>query len=71
MSFHDALRPTFMPEEPKICGMKRKLYSEMLDWKAKWAGQYALMIEGARRVGHLINGDDFGIIFTNQCIRSA
>ena len=31
--------------------MKRKLYSEMLDWKAKWAGQYSLMIEGARRVG--------------------
>ena len=34
-----------------MCAMKRKLYSEMLDWKAKWAGQYSLMIEGARRVG--------------------
>ena len=31
--------------------MKRRIYSEMIEWKSKWANQYALMIEGARRVG--------------------
>ena len=30
---------------------KRKLYDEMLEWKTTWNGQYALLIEGARRVG--------------------
>lgn len=27
---------------------KRKLYSEMLQWKQQWQGKYALLIEGAR-----------------------
>lgn len=30
---------------------KRKIYSTLLDWKAKWSGEYALMLSGARRVG--------------------
>lgn len=30
---------------------KRKLYSKMLQWKQQWQGKYALLIEGARRVG--------------------
>ena len=30
---------------------KRKLYDKMLQWKQQWKGQYALLIEGARRVG--------------------
>ena len=29
----------------------RKAYSEMLKWKSKLADKYALLIEGARRVG--------------------
>ena len=35
---------------------KRKAYSQMLDWKANLADRYALLIEGARRVGktHLV-----------------
>lgn len=35
---------------------KRKAYSRMLKWKAKFAGKYALLVEGARRVGktHLV-----------------
>ena len=35
---------------------KRKLYDQMLDWKNKLADRYALLIEGARRVGktHLV-----------------
>ena len=30
---------------------KRKLYDEMLRWKQTWQGKYALLINGARRVG--------------------
>lgn len=30
---------------------KRKLYDEMLQWKQMWQGKYALLINGARRVG--------------------
>lgn len=29
----------------------RKAYAEMLDWKRRLAGRYALLVEGARRVG--------------------
>lgn len=34
----------------------KKAYTKMLDWKASLAGKYALLVEGARRVGktHLI-----------------
>ena len=31
--------------------MKRKVYDQLLDWKKHSAGQYALLLEGARRVG--------------------
>lgn len=36
--------------------LKRKAYSQMLEWKSKLADRYALLIEGARRVGktHLV-----------------
>ena len=35
---------------------KRKAYAEMLDWKKRLAGKYALLVEGARRTGktHLV-----------------
>lgn len=31
--------------------MRRKIYDRLLKWKAEEAGRYALMLEGARRVG--------------------
>ena len=31
--------------------MKRKIYDKLLEWKANYAQKYALLIEGARRVG--------------------
>lgn len=30
---------------------KRKVMSELLDWKLRWSGRYAALLEGARRVG--------------------
>lgn len=30
---------------------KRKAYSKLLDWKREWNGQYAALLQGARRVG--------------------
>ncbi|MCQ2071049.1 MAG: AAA family ATPase [archaeon] len=30
---------------------RRKIYDELLDWKNKWAREYAILLEGARRVG--------------------
>lgn len=31
--------------------MKRKIYSQLLDWKNSRQGEVALLIEGARRIG--------------------
>ena len=31
--------------------LKRKVYAKMLEWKEKYAPEYALFIKGARRVG--------------------
>ena len=39
--------------------MKRKVYSELLDWK-KGGGESALLIEGARRVGKTFIAEEFG-----------
>ncbi|MBR7123944.1 MAG: AAA family ATPase [Candidatus Methanomethylophilaceae archaeon] len=30
---------------------RRKIYDKLLDWKIKWAREYAILLEGARRVG--------------------
>lgn len=30
---------------------KRKIYSDFLEWKEKWASRRALLVEGARRIG--------------------
>ncbi len=38
---------------------KRKLYSKMLQWKQQWQGKYALLIEGARRVGKSTLAESF------------
>ncbi len=39
--------------------MKRKTYAKMLEWKAKHAGKYALMLDGARRVGKSWLAEEF------------
>ena len=31
--------------------LKRKIYDKFLEWKEKYSKDYALMIEGARRIG--------------------
>ncbi|MBQ0081795.1 MAG: hypothetical protein KBT41_00720 [bacterium] len=31
--------------------MKRKIYSDLLNWKNKRQGSVALLVEGARRIG--------------------
>ena len=38
---------------------KRKIYSEMLDWKNNYSDRYALMIKGARRVGKSTIAEEF------------
>lgn len=38
---------------------RRKLYDEMLDWKASDRGTTALLIKGARRVGKSTLAEDF------------
>ena len=30
---------------------ERKVYTKLLEWKEKYAGKYAVLLEGARRVG--------------------
>ena len=30
---------------------KRKVYSRLLEWKEKYSDKYAVLLEGARRVG--------------------
>ncbi|MGP1419273.1 MAG: ATP-binding protein [Sphaerochaetaceae bacterium] len=38
---------------------KRKAYDKLLDWKANHAGHYAVMLEGARRVGKSTIAENF------------
>jgi len=40
--------------------MKRKIYQSLVDWKTKDAGQSALPIDGARRVGKSYIAEEFG-----------
>lgn len=39
--------------------MKRKIYNRLLDWKSKWKGRTALMIDGARRIGKSWIAEEF------------
>ena len=39
--------------------MKRKLYDTLLEWKRRDAGKYALLIDGARRVGKSYLAEEF------------
>ncbi len=38
---------------------KRKAYNELLKWKNEWAGKYAVLLEGARRVGKSTIAENF------------
>ncbi len=42
-----------------MCGMKRKIYQKLLDWKRKSAGKTALLLDGARRVGKSYIAQEF------------
>ena len=42
-----------------MCGMKRKIYAKLLEWKRESADKYALLIEGARRVGKSYVAEEF------------
>lgn len=39
--------------------MKRKIYNRLLEWKSRYAGSEALLIEGARRVGKSWIAEEF------------
>ena len=38
---------------------KRKAYNRLLKWKKEWNGQYAVLLEGARRVGKSTIAEEF------------
>ena len=40
--------------------LKRKIYNRLLDWKKECAGQKAILIEGARRIGKSTVCEEFG-----------
>ncbi len=40
--------------------LKRKVYSKLLEWKDKYAPDYALFLKGARRVGKTTVAEEFG-----------
>ena len=40
---------------------KRKAYDQLLEWKDKYADKYAVLLEGARRVGKSTIAEQFAI----------
>ena len=40
--------------------LKRKVYDKMLEWKEKYAPEYALFLKGARRVGKTTIAEELG-----------
>ena len=38
---------------------KRKVYDQLLEWKKTWNGKYAVLLEGARRVGKTTIAEEF------------
>ena len=40
---------------------KRKAYDQLLEWKEKYADKYAVLLEGARRVGKSTIAEQFAI----------
>lgn len=42
-----------------MAAFRRKIYTKMLDWKDRYSNKYALLIEGARRVGKTTIVEEF------------
>ena len=42
-----------------MVAFRRKIYTKMLDWKDRYSNKYALLIEGARRVGKTTIVEEF------------
>lgn len=40
--------------------MKRKIYNKILQWKQRWNGRTALLVDGARRIGKSWIVEEFG-----------
>lgn len=40
--------------------MKRKIYSKLQEWKSRWEGRTALLVDGARRIGKSWIVEEFG-----------
>ena len=40
---------------------KRKVYNELIEWKRQYADKYAVLLEGARRVGKSTVAEQFAI----------
>ena len=47
---------------------KRKVYSRLLEWKEKYSDKYAVLLEGARRVGKSTIAQSFGENEYDSCI---
>lgn len=47
-------------EDTKDIVLNRKIYAKMLEWKEKYAPEYALFIKGARRVGKTTIAEELG-----------
>lgn len=45
---------------------KRKAYAKLLDWKQQYADKYAILLEGARRVGKSTIAEHFAKTNTNH-----
>jgi len=54
-----SLQPKYIINMPEYRVFKRKIYSEMLQWKQSRQGKTALMIKGARRVGKSTIAEEF------------
>lgn len=53
------MQPKYIINMPEYRVFKRKIYSEMLQWKQSRQGKTALMIKGARRVGKSTIAEEF------------
>mgnify|MGYP003239109267 CR=1 FL=1 len=41
---------------------KRKVYNELLEWKKTYSDKYAVLLEGARRVGKSTIAENFAMV---------
>ena len=48
---------------------RRKVYEKLLEWKKLYAGEYACLLEGARRVGKTTIAEEFGKKEYRSCVK--